>query len=246
MTRFLIVGLLSLPFSSLFAINKSICGKIDSRVPSDDPAIGRLLAHPQGRDACTATLISHRCALTAGHCLAYSWMEFNVPTSVGGKMVYTAKEDLYQRDLVFGREELMPGHDWLVFSLKKNTITDLYPGQVQGFYTVEREMPSAFLVSVAGYGMHSSETLTYTQQRAMGELLLFDVNKMLIEHRADTYGGNSGSAIIDTVSEKIIGIHTHGDCVDSDNFPKSSNMGTLIWQNTQLQQAIDDCLKATE
>ncbi len=246
MMRFLIVGLLSLQPLSLYALNKSICGMVDSRVPSTDSAIGRLLAHPQGRDACTATLISDRCALTAGHCLAYSWMEFNVPASVKGKMTYAAKEDLYQRDKVFGREEVMPGFDWLVFSLKKNSITDLYPGQVQGFYQVEREIPSAFLVSVTGYGMHSSENLTYTQQRALGELLKFDSSKLLIEHRADTYGGNSGSAIIDSVSEKIIGIHTHGDCIDSDNFPKSSNMGTLIWQNTKLQQAIDLCLQASE
>lgn len=226
------------------ASEKSICGQIDSRQPSFDQAVGRLLTHPTGRDACTGTLISERCAITAGHCLGYSWMEFNVPQSVGGKIRYAAPSDLYQRDRVFGREELMPGHDWLVFSLKPNQVSGKLPGQVQGFYKVEDHYPQGNLLRITGYGMHSDEKLTYTQQSAEGELKKIVASDFLIEHRVDTYGGNSGSAIVDVLTGKIIGIHTHGDCVDSDSFPNSSNMGTLVWGNLKLQQAIKACLEA--
>lgn len=230
--------------TNIYAFEKSICGQMDSRQPSNESAVGRLLSHPAGRDACTATLISERCAITAGHCNAYTWMEFNVPPSSGGKLNYALPSDLYQRDRVFGREEIMPGYDWLVFSLRPNQLTGLHAGAVQGFYQIAEDYPLGGLLRITGYGMHSDESLTYTQQSAEGELKLINQTQLMIEHRVDTYGGNSGSAIVDLESGKIIGVHTHGDCVDSDNFPNSSNMGTLIWGNEKFKKAIQACIEA--
>lgn len=242
MTRFLVVSMAFFGAVCAYGQSKSICGSVDSRAPSYELPIGRLISHLNGKDACTGTMISERCAITAGHCNAYSIMEFNTPLSKNGWQVHSAPEDIYFRDRVFGRNDLMPGKDWLVFSLKANAVTSMYPGAVQGFIPVNLNKPNSSFVRVTGYGMDNDSNLTYTQQSADGELLSIDGDENLIEHRVDTYGGNSGSAIVDLETLSIIGIHTHGDCIDSDSFPKSSNMGTLIWANNPLIKAIQECL----
>lgn len=241
--KFQIVAPFILLSLSLYSQTKSICGSVDSRTPSKDPAVGRLITHLQGRDACTGTLISKSCAITAGHCLAYQVMEFNTPLSKKGWLVHSVAEDVYRRAQVFGRDELMPGRDWLVFSLEANEVTGKFPGEVQGFYPISYDRPILSTVKVTGHGMDNDSELTYAQQVAEGELLAINEGETLLEHRVDTYGGNSGSAIIDILSNSIIGIHTHGECVDSDSFPHSSNMGTMIYQNKELISAIEKCLE---
>jgi hypothetical protein len=57
-----------------------ICGDTDDRVHSDDPAVGRLM-QTNGLVAGTGWIIASEAVLTAGHVLAGTMIEFNVPSS---------------------------------------------------------------------------------------------------------------------------------------------------------------------
>lgn len=95
----------SLSICSQIGTASSICWPLshhlkDSRVPSQDNRLGRLL--PMG---CTAWIIddTQHCLLTAGHCQPDSntVLEFNVPLStLQGLLVHPPPEDQYILDLV--------------------------------------------------------------------------------------------------------------------------------------------------
>ena len=57
----------SVTFSG-YAMDKTICGVNDDRIPSTDSPIGRLLDSRTGTGGCTLTMISKSCAISAGHC----------------------------------------------------------------------------------------------------------------------------------------------------------------------------------
>ena len=220
-----------------------ICGE-DDRIPAYDSRIGRMkLAHFDS--ACTATMISKNCALSAGHCLKHmKTLEFNVPLSVRGKAQFAAPQDIYlidQDSIVY--RDIPPSTDWAVFKVKKNMMTKLSAGEANSFFPVNFSSPEIGTdLMISGYGKdtRSDGSHNYTLQTDSGKLvavrsLIF--NKAL-HYRIDGTGGTSGSAVIRVKEQDIVGIHTHGGCNSIENH------GTIISEHPELIKAIKACLNS--
>lgn len=215
---------------------RSICLE-DDRELSNDKRIGRIMRE-NGTSGCTATLISEKCAITAGHCGRHTdYMEFDVPLSSDEGVINSAlPENKFKITKILDYENLSHGNDWMVFTLGRNSISNEYPGTRRGYYEIKSSIPQAGdFISVSGYGNDSEKFKNYCQQRSWGTLIELTDNSK-IYHNADTTSGSSGSAIIDYRSGKIIGIHTDGGC----NY--GGNRGTYIKSTKRLRSAIEECL----
>ncbi len=244
-----ILSLLSLP---VIANNKTICGSTDDRIPSSISEVGRLSDSRTGNGGCTVTMISNNCGITAGHCLpVIKFAEFNTLPSRGGNVQRSAPEDIYEVDRsTLKYKNNGPGKDWAVFKLKKNEITGKSAGEAQGIIPVSFEVPRVkTALTITGYGIDRSQpTRNLAQQTHDGALEKVGVydswtgrtNETVLEHSVDTMGGNSGSAIVTTRTQKVIGIHTHGGCSRYGGF----NQGTLISKHVELKSAIRACLRS--
>lgn len=216
---------------------KSICGETDDRIPSNNSKMGRV--NDGDKSVCTVTMIGKKCALTAGHCRwILNEVSFNVPKTRNGDLGRSIDKDRYEvdRDSIFWKENGV-GDDYAVLELLPNKITGEYAGIAQGHYDVSFDRPKAGdEIFVVGYGKDSEPDRHHSQQIHQASILR--LNNSIIEHNVDTRFGNSGSVIIDQVTNKVIGIHTHGACYSGGG----SNYGTLISAHPSLMQAIRGCL----
>lgn len=226
--------------STVFATNKRVCG-FDDRIPSNESKVGRTILYKGLEGLCTVTMISKRCAISAGHCYSIlHGVEFNVPKSVDGFIVYANERDQYEID----RDSIKysnggPGDDWAVMKLKKNQLTGQYPGHYQGNYQISyKHRPLDTYLYIIGYGESSNPELTFTQQSDIGQLTSRNIGtKKYLQYQIDTMGGSSGASIVDYYSREIIGVHTHGSC-----FNGTGNTGTSIAANKKFSNAIKSCL----
>lgn len=244
--KHLLLGLGLAIFNPLtFSSEKSICGEEDDRVLSYENEIGRA-SKLSGTYGCTATMISDKCAISAGHCVgALSKVSFNVPESIETKPQPANPRDIYylnKETLVW--QENGEGDDWAVFELKKNPITGKYPGEVQGHLSVNLNISKVRgkTIRISGYGKDGQDSIrNFAQQTHTGKVKKLGgwaSSKSRIAYTVDTMGGNSGSSLILQSTNEIIGIHTHGGCGTWGN----TNAGTLISRNQKLKQAIKACL----
>ncbi len=240
MTKFLLIILILVSQLAL-ANNKTICG-VDERSFSATKEIGRVMKY-EAKSGCTLTLIGKSCAVSAGHCVrVFEQAQFNTPVSRNGEVVYPNYSDIYLVDsssIVY--EEGAIGNDYAVLRLRRNQVSGLYPGELQGHLNIAprtiREAKS--MIHITGYGRDlRGPNRNFSQQFHYGEIISVDRSKSIIKHQVDTMGGNSGSAIIDAKSGKIIGIHTHGGCYEEGG----ANHGTLIATHKAFKQAIKNCL----
>ena len=211
---------------------ESQCGAVDDRVASSADNRGRLLDV-----GCTANLTADGCFITAGHCMAsptdVDVVEFNVPLSnANGSLVHPPPADQYVPTTVRQSSNGGIGNDWGVFTVFANTETGLTPLQAQGpgleFSTVtpKRKNP----VEIIGYGVDSGSA-NQTQQFSTGPVTQVSASTSTLKYRADTEGGNSGSAVL--VGGLVVAIHTNGGCRTNN---RGANSGTLI-TNAAFQTA---------
>lgn len=248
MNRVFILGLI---LNTTFAFNqKSICGESDNRSVSDIREVGRAVETEYGQNACTLTLISSSCAISAGHCYeVLGYAEFNTPLSIEGMLQRSNSEDLYEIDQTFTRHTNNGiGDDWAVLKLKENQTTKKLPGDVQGFLDIDYDgYKVGDQVRITGYGVTKDPTTFQAQQTHTGKVTgIGTLNSpwivkpsAVLEHQVDTTGGNSGSAIVHEATGKIIGIHTNAGCGYSQYY---SNTGMIIGRNQALVNAIKTCL----
>lgn len=222
----------------------TICGTADNRAASTEQAVGRLTNATGG--LCTGWLISSGAFLAAGHCTGTDVLQFNVPASdADGSLNMPDPEDQYAVNaFVFEAvprpsdpTETVIGQDWMVFSVAPNTETGQVPGPIQGAFHRVTESASPTSFRVTGHGVDDG-TANGTQQTHTGSNegeTVEDANWAYWQHRADTRGGNSGSAIRLTDQLLAVGIHTHGGCTEDGG----ANAGTSFESN-DLAAAIDD------
>ena len=243
------MAMMALISVQVFAMNKSICGMNDDRIPSDVAPIGRLLDSRTGSGGCTLTMISKGCAISAGHCKSVLKVaEFNTPMSRGGNIQHPDSKDVYDIDQsTIKYANNGPGDDWAVFKVKVNDITGQYAGEAQGYYPVLFTSPRVGTeLRITGYGLDRSEpTKNLSQQTNTGSLASIGTGdvwqgraKSRLTHGVDTMGGNSGSTIVIEETNQIVGIHTHGGCGRTGG----ANQGTAISKHEKLMQAIGSCL----
>jgi len=207
----------------------SQCGPTDDRVPSDDPATGRLLTV-----GCTGWIIDNGLHVTAGHCSGGSAtvLQFNVPLSSStGSLNHPGPEDQYSVDAsskiaVNGGV----GNDWGVFKVFDNSVTGLQPIEAQGAsFTVVQDLGPPE-IRITGYGVDFNDpTLNQVQQTHVGPNAGSSGTTM--RYVTDTEGGNSGSPVIDDATGNAVGVHTHGGCstTGSGNNNGTSTFNSAFW-----------------
>ncbi len=202
----------------------SICGPTDDRISSNQPATGRLL-----NVGCTAWIIPNGKFVSAGHCLSGSSaniVEFNVPPSLpGGQIQHPGPEDQYSVDVstkVFTDGGI--GNDWGVFEVFPNSVTGLMPKEAQNAYWPLVQDLGPDSIRITGYGVDNG-TANQTQQTHIGPNAGSSGTTM--RYVTDTQGGNSGSPVIDGLTNVAVGVHTHGGCSSSGG----NNNGTSLFHS---------------
>ena len=207
--------------------SESQCGPTDDRIASNQPATARLLSV-----GCTAWIIPNGKFATAGHCLdgsSSTIVQFNVPLSLpGGTLQHPGPEDQYSVNVstkIFTNGGI--GNDWGVFEVFPNSITGLMPKEAQGTYwpLVQDYGPDS--IRITGYGVDGG-TANQTQQTHIGPNAGSSGTTM--RYVTDTEGGNSGSPVIDGLTNTAVGVHTHGGCNSSGgNNNGTSTFHTAFW-----------------
>lgn len=213
----------------------SLCGS-DDRVLSNDPRSARILPAQ-----CTGFMIDDQTHnfMTAGHCATGTQVvQFNVPASTeGGALVNPPPEDQYPVDPDSMQWQFSGvGNDWAYFGVFPNSNTGLTPFQAMGaFYPVADAAPTSVngqVIEITGYGTDSTPpSSNQVQQTSSGPLSTsFGTT---VQYQVDTTGGNSGSAVFNTMTGQCIGIHTNAGC----SSVGGANSGTAI-QQAGLQNAL--------
>lgn len=223
------------------AQTESQCGATDDRVPSAAANRARLLGV-----GCTANLTVDGCFITAGHCLSspslVNVVEFNVPLSNGNTSLnHPAPKDQYVPTTNRQFQNGGIGKDWGVFTVSANSETGLTPLQAQGpglNFASSTPVVGA-TVEITGYGVDTG-TANQTQQVSTGPITLVNTTSTRLEYKADTEGGNSGSAVL--TGGDVVAIHTSGGCTTGGS---GANSGTLI-SNAAFQSAYPAVCGAVE
>jgi V8-like Glu-specific endopeptidase len=210
----------------------TICGPTDDRQLSNDPAAGRLL-----NIGCTAWIIPNGKIVSAGHCLSSAGsvnvLEFNVPLSLpNGTLQHPGPEDQYPADAtsrIYVNGGV--GNDWGVFEVFPNSITGLMPKAAQNAYFTLVQDLGPDSIRITGYGVDDAE-YNQVQQTHLGPN--WSSSGTTMRYRTDTRGGNSGSPVIDELTNYATGVHTHGGCTSSGG----NNNGTSFF-HTAFWAAVD-------
>lgn len=210
---------------------ESQCGPTDDRISSNQPATARLLSI-----GCTAWIIPNGKFGTAGHCLDGSGadvVEFNVPPSLpNGTLQHPGPQDQYSVNVatkIFSNSGI--GNDWGVFEVYPNSVTGLMPKQAQNAYWPLVQDLGPDSIRITGYGVDVG-TANQTQQTHIGPNAGSSGTTM--RYVTDTEGGNSGSPVIDGLTNVAVGVHTHGGCSSSGG----NNNGTSLF-NSAFWAAVD-------
>ncbi|MFI5237555.1 MAG: T9SS type A sorting domain-containing protein [Ignavibacteriales bacterium] len=217
---------------------ESQCGPTDDRTNSNQPATARLL-----NVGCTSWIIPNGKMVSAGHCLdgsSANVVQFNVPLSLpNGTLQHPGPEDQYSVDVatkVFTNGGV--GNDWGVFEVFPNSITGLLPKEAQNtFWPLVQDLgPDS--IRITGYGVDSGED-NQTQQTNIGPNAGSSVTTM--RYVTDTEGGNSGSPVIDGLTNSAVGVHTHGGCTTggSGNNNGTSTFHAAFW--AAVEQGAGSC-----
>jgi Trypsin-like peptidase domain len=237
---------------------ESLCGA-DTRVPSTDHRVGRLFF-----GLCTAFRIANGSLMTAGHCADFDpdaggsqlpdnvldlagVVEFNVPLSDDdGVANPAALDDQYpiiasSVNWNYDGDNQGLGKDWCVFRVGRNANTNLLPHQVHGIpFRVTRDTPAmSGELRVTGFGLDPGSSVNVTNQTSAGPFT-GETNPSTadwsLSYQVDTRPANSGSPVIWTAQNVVIGIHTNAGCSSNGT---GSNSGTSF-EVDALELAMND------
>jgi V8-like Glu-specific endopeptidase len=232
-----------------FAGVDSICGEKDEREFSFVSQVGRIKAANRPGSRCSATMISDRCLITAGHCTGhFETIEFNVPNSVNFKPTDSRLEDQYQIDPNSVVSAYVLNHarenDWAVMKTKKNIHTGKYPGQVQGYFNIinKSSLQVGDTLSITGYGISKVADRYFSQQSHQGPLKVVDAKSQLIKYLIHTTSATSGSSVVLMRTGEVVGIHTNGGCGQKNGKYTNYNLGVSLVHNVELRAAIRNCI----
>lgn len=217
----------------------NLCDGEDTRVPSSDPAVGRLL--PNG---CTAWIFDdpNNCMLSAGHCFpsASTVIQFNVPESAkDGTPVHPPPEFQFAVDMSsVQRLSAGEGWDWAYFGCFPNSTSGATAYETQGAFIPISPAPlpsnPSQEIQVRGFGT-VEPPVTGQWNRIQKEASGPYESRIgfRITYVVDTSAGNSGSPVLDAATGHAIGIHGQGGC----GVGSGANIGTAV-QNENLQYAL--------
>ena len=238
---------LSVGNRGLASVPNSICGSIDSRAPSSDKRVARVVfkrlakvyvasAFLMGRVNCfTASF-----RLWGGNGHAHI-IEFDVPPSNSkGELQHPGTAKQYRitgpgGKQFWGPAALVPGNDWCLFRTKPNSVTGLHAEDAQGnFFRLSSTFAPASVTSCGQDG----GTRNYVQQVASGST--YEKVGTLLKFQIDTSIGSEGGPVTSAGGFAVAVVSGHGCTTD----PKSRNQATLL-SNSNYQKARGNaCLHA--
>ena len=196
----------------------TVCLSTDTRTPSSNPAIGRLVDSTYSHLDNWGTVWIAPSGVLVGAAHSFAWgtnttVEFNVPPSLAdGTPQHPNPKDQYVIDFNTLKTPQTPpiqvGNDWAVFSVFPNSETELSPIQEQQAFIGVEQNDSPSGLRITGYGTSSIGTLTRTQQTSTGYALPSSDSVLNYEVYAEP--GNSGSPVIDTSTGMAVAIHING------------------------------------
>ena len=93
-----------------------------------------------------------------------------------------------------------------------NGFLTVYEAQ-QAFYPFASQMPTLPVnITLIGYGGDDGSS-NQTQQISTGPVT--SLSGSVVQHRADTTGGSSGSAVLNSATMEIFGVHTNAGCTST-------------------------------
>jgi len=225
---------------SSISSTEEICGT-DDRYLFNHKAVGRIWT---GSLPSTGWILFDGRIVTAWHVLKnynYGYIEFNVPTNGDcDNIKHSSAEDKYDIDFstIQHSTNLEIGNDWAIFSVKKNSSTHKMPLEAQSAFFYVEQTTSPGDLEIIGFGKDSNTPSNcYESQAAVGSYEGLDGN--IIKHKVDTEGGNSGSPIINTLTGKVIGIHTNGGCASSIGYSRGTSMyNSDLWNATNAVKSL--------
>jgi len=212
----------------------SICGSDDRRVETFSPVgIVREMNKSDEASYCTLTLVSDSCAVSAGHCLhVFEEAEFFSSATGTESQVSSFKYSVAQGSVRALQSRI--GNDWAVMRLMPNHRSGLLPGKVHGFVEVELNSQHETPREIYAFSARKLHENQFEIVSAEGAVLWTQGNTLF--HDVDTDRGSSGSLIFDALTNRAVGIHTHGGCDTMKN-----NKATFISQVPFLVRAIEMC-----
>lgn len=234
-----------------------ICGN-DDREPATNPAVGRIIGYDAdglGVQLGTGFLTNNGKIVSAAHVYrdgaalanpAITWViEFNVPESeMTGELRHPPAKDIYK--IIYNEQTIgtaAEGDDWWIFEVELNHVTGLHPISAQSSsLTIDTDpiLPVGTSLKIQGYG-YASGVKKHTLQEAFGTADWVGLSQHKIGYEIDTHGGNSGSPVIDLVSNKVVAIHTDGEQINPcRNFGNSMNISefVLFWSQPSIYKNV--------
>jgi hypothetical protein len=242
--QFQVTGVYTSAKQNTSSTTETLCSPNDRREPAQLSYVGRLLPK-----ICTAWLIDDKqgCLLTAGHCarnLTKGVVQFHVPSSGSdGEMRHPSPRQQYPIDVrsLQYASDVATGNDWMYFGTHPNLESALTPRQAikdtfKLFWGDMLPVGEVADIQITGYGRAENATANHALTQHTGEFFGVRTGKdkiPVLTYTTDTTKGDSGSAILDTGTRQVIGIHTTGGCSSTGGY----NYGTLI-THPPLQEAI--------
>lgn len=184
------------------------------RIPSHFAPVARLELSNGG--ACTATMISDHCALSAGHCVTEQMvMHFLPPDSYPSGERRDAKlENQFRVDterVEFENSGI--SEDWAVFWVYPHQLTGRSAGEQQGVVPLNQSLPrrGRDLIAYAHGIDERAPTKNRIQQLSTGQRSRspFSPFPRALNHNLNLPSGASGALVLDPSSKVGVAIHSH-------------------------------------
>lgn len=226
---------------------RTYCGAIDNRELSDDPRVARIV-FSNGSIGTTFIIDDpNHTFLTSGSVaaalLTTSVIQFHAPLTFpnGTTLNHPSPEHQYVADLTSIQRisgATGTGNNWGYFGALPNSTTNLTPFQAGGeYFELADVIPPVDGRPVRSYGNGFTQppifrTWSFVQKTEVGEYVGFSGTR--IQFRVDLTNGDSGAAILDETTGKIIGIAVEDGCTEFGG----SNAGTAV-NNPNLRMALN-------
>lgn len=225
----------------------ALCDAIDNRDLSDDGRVARIILSSGAVGTVFMIDDANHCFLGSGSVAANinatAVIEFHAPLTLpnGTTLMHPPPELQYAVDLTSIQRfsgAAGSGDNWAYCGAFPNPTSQLTPFQTEGvFFERAAVLPSAVGHPIRVFGNGATippmfRTWSFVQKTEVGTLA--GVTGTRVNFRADTTSGDSGSAVLDETTGKVIGISIEDGCTAFGG----SNAGTAM-TNQKLRNAIN-------
>jgi len=166
-----------------------------------------------GQGGCTATVVSRKAALTAGHCVFEGGQFFNIARGVPGRddgsEPFGSWAVDYMTTFETWKADEPRNYDVAVIVFQANA-DGKYPGDVVGAMGMGRPTLNKLEpTTVTGYPVDKADGQMWTSGACPGPWRMDSIDFFGF-HVCDTKAGNSGSAILDLRTNIAYGVHGYG------------------------------------